>query len=80
MITTNVKEARQNFSHLLHEVEHGEEVLILRRGHIVAHIIPHKEKKTHKRLPSLNEFRRTLKVKGKALSELIIKERAEEHK
>lgn len=77
MIETNAKEARQNFSHLLDQVEKGEEVFILRRGHIIAHIIPH-IKPLVKSLPNLKEFRSKLKVKGTALSEMIIKARAEE--
>ncbi len=77
MIRTNAKEARQNFSHLLDQVEKGEEVFILRRGHIVAHIIPH-IKSIPKSLPNLKEFRSKLKAKGIPLSEMIIKAREEE--
>jgi prevent-host-death family protein len=77
MIRTNAKEARQHFSHLLDQVENGEEVFILRRGNIIAHIVPYK-KPAAKPLPSLKEFRSTIKLKGLSLSEMIIKARAEE--
>lgn len=77
MIHANVKEARQQFSYLLNQVENGEEVLILRRGNIVAHIIPHSSKKNHKKLPSLKHFRSQAKVKGTPLSTLITKAREE---
>lgn len=77
MIRANVKEARQHFSDLLNKVEKGEEVFILRRGHIVAHIIPHIKPATES-LPSLKEFRSTLKVKGAPLSKMITQARAED--
>lgn len=75
MIKTNVREARQNFSYLLNQVEKGEEVLILRRHQIVAHIIPHTHKKSLKTLPSLKAFRAEQKTKGKSLSKMIMEER-----
>jgi prevent-host-death family protein len=77
MIRTSAKEARQNFSHLLDQVEQGEEVFVLRRGNIVARIMPY-IKPQKKSLPNLKEFRSKLKVKGTSLSEMIIKARSEE--
>ncbi len=77
MIRTNAKEARQNFSHLLDQVEKGEEIFVLRRGHIIAHIIPH-TKSAKKSLPNLKEFRSKLKIKGAFLSEMIAKAREKE--
>lgn len=75
MIKANAREARQNFSHLLDQVESGEEVIILRRGHIIAHLIPHTQQNKSKRLPSLSNFRNSIKFTGKSLSETIIKDR-----
>lgn len=75
MMRMNVKEARQQFSHLLDQVEHGEEIVILRRGHIVAHLIPPVLIKHKKGLPSLKQFRDTVKVTGKPLSMMITEER-----
>ena len=75
MIKTNVKEARQRFSFLLDQVEHGEEILISRRGHIIAHIIPHNPKKKKKHLPSLKALRNTIDTKGKPLSKVILEDR-----
>jgi prevent-host-death family protein len=76
MIKTNVKEARQKFSYLLDQVEHGEEIIISRRGHIIAHIIPHtRNKKVKKYLPSLKAMRNDIGAKGKPLSKIIHEER-----
>lgn len=76
MIKANAKEARQHFSHLMDQVENGEEVFILRRGHIIAHITPYVEFTT-KSLPSLKEFRSSIKLTGKPISKMIIEARAE---
>jgi prevent-host-death family protein len=76
MIKTNVKEARQKLSYLLDQVEHGEEVIISRRGHVIAHIIPHlQNKKIKKYLPSLKAMRNNIHTKGKPLSKVILEER-----
>lgn len=75
MIKANVREARQNLSHLLDEVENGEEVIILRRNHIVARIIPYVEQKKLKPLPTLKAFRDSIEVTGKPLSQMISEER-----
>lgn len=48
---------------LMDQVENGEEVFILRRGHIVAHIVAYTKSST-KSLPSLKEFRSTIKLSG----------------
>lgn len=74
MIRSNIRETRQKLSYLLNLVENGEEVVILRRHHIIAHIIPHQKKKL-KTLPSLEEFRKKIEVKGKPLSQMISEER-----
>lgn len=76
MIKASVKEARQNFSHLLDQVENGEEIVISRRGNIIAHIIPHATVKSNKKLPSLKKFREKIKTKGKSLSKMIHEERS----
>lgn len=76
MIKANVREARQNLSHLLDQVENGEEVIISRRNHIVARIIPYVEQKTLKSLPMLKTFRDSIEVTGKSLSQMISDERA----
>lgn len=77
MIRTNAREARKQFSHLMDQVENGEEIFILRRGKIVAHIVPY-TKGAAKPLPSLKEFRGAIQLTGEPLSEMITKARAEE--
>ena len=74
MIQANVREAKARLSSYLAKVEQGEEVVILRRGRPVAVLKP-LEQPT--RLPSLQEFRRMVKVKGLSASETLIRMRRE---
>lgn len=70
----NVKEARSKLSTILNKVEKGEAVVVKRRGKTVAKLVP----VTHdQRLPSLKEFRASLKV-SKPLSKTVVKAREEE--
>lgn len=72
MIEISVKEARSKLSHLLDRVGKGEEIAITRRGEKVALLVsPEKKQK----LPKLEAFRSSLKVKGKTLSKTVIEER-----
>ncbi len=41
MDVVNVHEAKTHFSKLLERVERGEEVVIARRGHPIARLVPH---------------------------------------
>jgi prevent-host-death family protein len=72
----NVKEARNKLSSLLDRVEEGIEVILLRRGKEVARLIPPSGK--GKRLPSLRDFRLSIKTGGISLSETVIQGRQEE--
>jgi prevent-host-death family protein len=74
MIQANVREAKARLSSYLAKVEQGEEVVILRRGRPIAVLKP-LEQPT--RLPSLQEFRRKVKVKGLSASETLIRMRRE---
>jgi prevent-host-death family protein len=71
----NVKDARSQLSALLDRVEKGEEIIIKRRGKRVAKIVP---PGTVSNLPSLKDFRASLKVRGKPLSQTVIDARKEE--
>ena len=62
----SVKEARRNFSSLLDHVEEGNEVVIRRRGKEVARLVPPPGE--GKRLPTLGEFRASIRLKGEPLS------------
>jgi prevent-host-death family protein len=71
----NVKDARSRLSELIDRVEDGNEIIISRRGKKVARLVPLKIKKN---LPSMKEFRASLKLKGEALSDAIIHGRKRE--
>lgn len=72
----SVKEARSRFSAILSQAEEGEEIVIMRRGKPIARLSPFVEKK--QRLPSLKEFRASIKVVGEPLSSTVIRNRNEE--
>jgi prevent-host-death family protein len=72
----NVKEARKKISALLDLTQKGEEILILRRGKKVALLVP--ASGSEKRLPDLNDFRNSITIKGKSLSQIVINGRDEE--
>lgn len=71
-----VREARQQFCQLLDRVEKGEEVIIRRRGRIVARLVP--PGPASPSLPDLREFRQSIPLSGPGLSETVRRER-EEH-
>jgi prevent-host-death family protein len=76
MTTVSIKEARENMKSLLDRVAAGEEIALLRRGREVARLIP--PKTTRRRLPSLEAFRRGVAVRGRPLSDDVVKGRREE--
>lgn len=75
MVEVNVKDARGQLSALLDRVGKGEEIIIKRRGKRVAKIVPPGNVSN---LPSLKDFRASLKVQGKPLSQTVIDARKEE--
>jgi len=77
METINMKEARRHLSDLVRAAERGESVVITRRGKKVARLGPVR-KKAPRRLPDLRGFRASIKVKGKGLSDTVIRMRKEE--
>ena len=72
----SAKEARVRLSDLLKRAEKGEEILLFRRGKKVARLVP--VKKVQKTLPSLKEFRASIRIKGQPLSGAVLKNREEE--
>ena len=72
----NVKEARNRISSLLDRVEEGVEIIILRRGKEVARLVPFAG--MVRRLPSLRDFRSSIKPRGSPLSETVIQGRQDE--
>jgi prevent-host-death family protein len=75
--TVSIKEARQHLIALVRAAERGETVTITRRGKEVARIVP-AAGQTLKPLPDLSEFRASIKIKGKPLSQTVIDMRSEE--
>ena len=75
MIEVNVRDARSNMRSLLDMVEAGEEIIIKRRGRKVAKMISPQVENT---LPSLKDFRESIKVEGKPMSKVVIDARREE--
>ena len=67
----NLKEARKRLSDLVRAAEHGETVTITRRGKPVARLVPPETQSTHKKAPDLTEFRASMKVKGKPMSQVV---------
>lgn len=74
MVEVNVKDARSKLSTLLDRVEQGEEVIITRRGKKVARMI---QPQATQSLPSLKDFRASLQVRGKPMSQMVIDGRNE---
>jgi len=75
MLEVNVKEARSNLSTLLDRVERGEEIIIKRRGKKVAQLV---SPDVNSALPSLKNFRSSIKISGDPLSKKVIDLRNEE--
>jgi len=75
MMEVNVKEARGNFSSLLDRVERGEVIIIKRRGKKIARLI---SPENDKFLPSLQNFRASIKLTGDPLSKTVNDLRNEE--
>ena len=75
MIEINAKEARSKLSSLLKYAEAGDEVVILRRGKKVARLLPSQNE--GRRLPSLKEFRASIRIKGVPMSAVVMRERKE---
>jgi prevent-host-death family protein len=76
MATVNISEVRKRLSELVRAAERGESVSITRRGKEVARIVP-PEPRPRKPLPDLTEFRKSIKIKGKPLSQVVSEMRDE---
>jgi prevent-host-death family protein len=75
MIEVNIKEARSQLSMLLTRANQGEEIAVTRHGKKVACIVP---PKGVERLPSLAEFRGSIRIEGIPLSAAVIESREQE--
>jgi prevent-host-death family protein len=77
MASVSIREARRRLSELVSAAERGESITITRRGKEVAQIGP-VAPEGGRRLPSLADFRATIKVKGKPMSQVVTDMRNEE--
>jgi len=77
MDAVGIKEARERLSELVRAAERGESVTITRRGKEVARIVP-AGPKALKPLPDLTEFRASIKIKGRSLTDELLAMRREE--
>ena len=77
MGTMSIREARKRLSELVAAAERGESVTITRRGRKVARLGP-VAPEGGRRLPDLSEFRASIQVRGKPLSETVVALREQE--
>jgi len=75
--TVSIGEARRRLSELVAAAERGETVTITRRGREVARLGP-VLRQAGRRLPDLSDFRASIQVEGKPLSETVVALREQE--
>lgn len=73
MTIVSIKEARSNIGLLIEKAEHGEEILITRRGKQVARLQGIKQDRP--RLTKQADFRKSIKISGGAMSSTVIQNR-----
>ncbi len=75
----SIQNARKKIGKLIDLASQGEEIILTRRGKEEAKIISLANSKVHKNVPQLDDFRKTVKPKGKPspTSKLVTKEREE---
>jgi len=77
MSPVSLKEARKCLGEIVDAAEHGETVVITRRGRQVARICP-VEKSPAGGLPDLSAFRASIKMRGRSLTDELLAQRREE--
>lgn len=73
MKRVSIKEARERLRALVEEARAGEEIALLRRGREVARLVSPAVRR--KRLPTLRQFRASIRRKGSPLSEEVLRQR-----
>ena len=76
MIQITIEEATKNLYKLLEQVARGEQFVLMKEGKQIARILPPQQAK--KIFPSLNSFRKSIVLKGSAMSTTILEERENE--
>ena len=74
MNEVNIREARKRLSSLIDAAQHGESTVIVRRGQPVARIDP-AGPPPETTLPDRSAFRSRIKIRGKAMSKVVIEQR-----
>ena len=75
MSEVNVKELREQLAQYIAQAEAGEEIVITRRGKVVARLMP--PETTPPEFPDLTEFRASINLQGESLSRTVVQERRE---
>ncbi|MBW4670949.1 MAG: type II toxin-antitoxin system Phd/YefM family antitoxin [Cyanomargarita calcarea GSE-NOS-MK-12-04C] len=73
MTQITIEEANKNLYILLEQVAKGEQFVLMKEGKEVARLLPPQQ--AEKVFPSLNSFRKTIVLKGSAMSTTILEER-----
>lgn len=73
MLEVNIKELRDQLAQYISRVEAGEEIVITRRGRVVAHLAP--PDRTPPQFPDLTEFRASIQLRGEDVSATVVAER-----
>ena len=76
MKTINFTDFRKNASSFISEVEHGETIILMRRGKPIAEVVPFTDRQP--RTPSWKEPGIHLQISGRDLSSAIMEEREAE--
>ncbi len=77
MAPVSLKEARRQLGALVRAAARGESIVITVRGKEAARIVP-VQGEPGKRLPDLTEFRRSIALKGRTMSDTVLASRREE--
>jgi len=77
MDSVSIREARRQLSELVNAAELGETVVITRHGREAARLVPPLPAGKG-RLPDLTEFRASIALSGKPLSEVVVEARRRE--
>ena len=75
MSEVNVKELREQLAQYIAQAEAGEEIVITRRGKVVARLMP--PETTPPEFPDLTEFRASIKLQGEGPLATLLKLRDE---
>ncbi|GIV69406.1 type II toxin-antitoxin system Phd/YefM family antitoxin [Caldilinea sp.] len=73
MIKVNIKDLREHLAEYIARVEAGEEIIVTRRGKVVAQLIA--PGRSRPKFPDLTAFRASIALQGETMSETVVAER-----